>query len=847
MSKTIIIKGETMSASKCGTARRRMSLLAGGSLAAGILAAGGGAFLAPSAAQAANECAVIGVDPADNGAAADTFNCAGSYTGSGITYASRGALTVNSTGSMNVGTVGVNLTGAGSDSVAFTATGTVTGTGGPAIEVTSGSGAITVSTAGVTANSGTASHGIKAVSTSGAINVTTTGTVNSSTPASALSAIHAVTGGTGAISITTTGTVTGRERGIEARTTGTGALTITASTININNAQGVANIDARTGTGLLTVTTTGALNGQTGNAIRTDAGGDAVVNLTGANATVTAAASSTEVLNLRAVGATTLTNGVTISAAANQAAIRASGGAFNFTNDGTLTGRIDLTGVTGKSVITNNGNRTWTIEAASDFGPGQAELNNAGKLVARGNAAAFNRLETLENSGRIIFGEFRFTVGETLTARNVAYKGAGGQLEMDVMLGVAGQAGCATATVADCLDLRGGSTEGVTTILINPLGPITNEANTDGIVLVDVGGGTSRAGDFIIDRISPNYDADAVYGAVITTDGLLAFALQYDEAAQVHYLGSVVPSQRLEYIGALQETLSVWHTTSDTVAGRQASLQNGGERGFWVRVGGERSTRDIGLDFTAQGADFRYDDTYELNTTVALAGLDLLAGDSGGKSYVFGVHGGVVRSQLERDSTPAADQMDGVAFGLYGGWWGEGLTLDGALNVNVLNLEHDRPADELSTTEVISAGVRVEAGWRMAMSEGFYIQPLATLAYVGIDIEDVIQTSFDASYEDVSSLRGAVGLRLGGGQGGLGYWLEGRVWNEFSGDGTLQLRVPIEDVLIQDDMGGGFQELGLGLSLTSADDLRQGFLAAGATFGDNADSYSLSLGARLRW
>lgn len=853
-----------MSASNEGRARSRLSLLAGSSLvAATIVLSAGGVALTPTAAWALNECVPVGTDPADNGSAADTFACAGSYSATGITYSSAGALTVNATGSMNVGANGLNLTGNGADSVTLTATGTITGTGGPVIDVNSalgGAGPINITTAGVTGTASNVTYGINATSQNGAsISISATGAVNvtsNSAAAQQQSAIRAVTNGAGAINIDTGSTVTGRLRGIEATASGTGALTITAAgVVNAHATAGVANIDATTGTGLLTVNLSDAaliagftMSGNGGAAIRTSAGGDAVINI-GFNRTVTANSLSAGILDLTATGATTVNNagflgalGGTVGNTAS-VAIRATGGAFTLNNDNELMGALDLAGVTGAVSVKNAG--TWTARGTSTFGSGESVLRNSGIVVARFATTTFTGLDTFENSGTVEFGIDRDAASHLLSAPGTALVGSGdSQLLMEVMLGTAGQADCSATVVADCFSLVGGSTSGVTSILVKALGPITTELNTAGIVLVDVNGGESHAGDFVLDSATIGYVGDSVYGGVISTDGLLGFALQYDEDNQRHYLGSVVPGNRLEYVAALQEVVSIWHTTSDTIAGRQADLRDGDERGFWARASGERTTRDVELSFTASGTDFHELDEYELETATVIGGMDLVSGDG----FVFGIHGGGVKSKLERATSATTDQLDGVTAGVYGGWWSEsGLTLDGTLNGNFLKLDHDRPVEEVSSTNIISIGARGEAGWKFAVGETFYVQPLTTAAYVRTEIKELFQAGFDASYDDISSLRAALGLRVGGDAGAVGWWASGRAWKEFAGEGTLTLGTIAEDVVITDDLAGEFQELAAGVSLSNAGDTLQGYLSGGAKFGDDTDSYSASFGLRLRW
>src|SRR5690606_34773086 len=131
-------------------------------------------------------------------------------------------------------------------------------------------------------------------------------------------------------------------------------------------------------------------------------------------------------------------------------------------------------------------------------------------------------------------------VGQVLTVPDVEWNGVGdGQVLMAVNFAGAGQTSCAAATVADCLSLPGATTSGVTRVAVNAVGGVGFATGAD-IVLVDVAGGDSAAGHFILDETSTGYSDDAVYNGIVSGDGVLGYALIYDEQTQRHYLSSVM-------------------------------------------------------------------------------------------------------------------------------------------------------------------------------------------------------------------------------------------------------------------------------------------------------------------
>src|SRR5690606_39148677 len=110
-----------------------------------------------------------------------------------------------------------------------------------------------------------------------------------------------------------------------------------------------------------------------------------------------------------------------------------------------------------------------------------------------------------------------------------------------------------------------------------------------------------------------------------------------------------------------------------------------------------------------------------------------------------------------------------------------------------------------------------------------YLQPLANLAWVKSNIKKVVQTDYEAQWWGVDSLRAALGLRLGGdlkaGNAKLGYWLTARAWNEAAGDTAVTIKTTVEDVIMRNDLGGLFQEVGLGINISNQKDTLNVFAA----------------------
>jgi outer membrane autotransporter protein len=205
--------------------------------------------------------------------------------------------------------------------------------------------------------------------------------------------------------------------------------------------------------------------------------------------------------------------------------------------------------------------------------------------------------------------------------------------------------------------------------------------------------------------------------------------------------------------------------------------------------------------------------------------------------------------------------MSGTVFGMYGSYVAtHGFWIDGVVNGNWLNLEDSVPSLPLtaSTTnpsaDMRSVGAQVEAGWRMGGDEGFFWEPLASLAYVktktdNLDMLGVAGATVD--FDDATSFRGSLGLRIGTTTSTdnykIRYSLTGRIWDEFDGDNQLNIISAGPNLPLSDDFSGTFGEVTGGLSLTGAGGHLSAFINGGVKFKDDYKSPSVTAGFRYQW
>lgn len=545
-----------------------------------------------------------------------------------------------------------------------------------------------------------------------------------------------------------------------------------------------------------------------------------------------------------------------------------------------------------------------------DFAGGSDRVSNAGVLVIGprwiSNVSfvddeprdeieielVLENLESFDNSGTILLGGYlghRLTQSvdvsrgtdlwrdDMLSMPGAHFVGSGdSRIMFDVDLNnPAGQGACDASLrdpvtfdlpAADCVAIQGGSTEGTTLVTVRDLAPGDRGAfNTTGVVLVDVSGGTSAAGHFVLDPQSDLYSPIA--GGVIDK-GIFVFPLVYDAETQQHKLVAA-PSDaayRLPLLG--QAAQGVWRLTSGSWFDRQADLRGGRDAGFgggvWLRTTAEFADRDVAHSVTVGTRTLVYDNTLEQSSYAVTGGLDLLSGAGADSAYALGVTAGYAHADVEFASVADTARLNGASLGGYASLMAGGLFVDASVTANRLTLRQHAlaygltPADTLVSTDVTSTGGQVEAGWRVPVMERLFVEPLAGVSYVRswlgdmpIVPDDASRQGVDVEFEDSTSLRAHLGARLGleqdYGPVRAQYVLLGRLWNEFEGETGVILHNIGADAAVSDEFNGQFSEFGLGVNLYGLGEALSGFLNFGGKFGDDYEAESASAGIRVNW
>ena len=866
---TGVVNSQSVSATGLGSQGITAYGANGVTVNAGVVTANGAAITASSLPLFA-----FGPPPQTGNVTVSTTGDISSATGTAIDASSaRGSVLVTTAAgtTLTAGTIGINArsTGIGDGGIDGVTDGNVT-------VVSNGA----IGTTGAAVGGNGVQAAITQPTSAGAISVTTASVYAGD------NGIQVTNGGTGTSAVSTTGTVRGAADGVNL--TSVGAFTVTAGGV----VQGGANGIQATGVngGVINVLAAGSVRGL-GTGATT-----AVVDVT------TTPGQTTTINNAGLIRSTN----ATVLGSAGDLAIRGTGGSVTVNNSGRIDGRMDFSGLAaGSSVLVNNTSATsWHTTGLTTFSAGNDTVANTGAgLLATSGATTFDfgadtgvaPRDVLTNSGRIVVGETAgastFTLmglerfnnsglillgsvdgttsdGETNdrlvmsgTGIGTSFVGSGGSVvALDASLGATAQVNCAAATVADCISLPGGAVSGLTLIRVNNTNAGPGGMNS-GIVLVDATGGSIAAGSLRLDPASSGYTTRGGAGALDT--GLFFYTLVPQGAAQMA-LVSAPDSEAFEFVGLVQAGNQAWYTSTGVWFDRQADLRDGLEgngqsgSGIWMKIVGAEAERDLIQTYSGPAGTFTFDTGYEQSTVALIGGVDLVRGGGDTSAWVFGASVGYVDSDVNFVDSQTMASMEGGLFGLYGSYVAGGLFLDATVNALKLDVAYSTPSlnngaliNEPASGELSSLGIQVEGGWRFALGQSAFIEPVAGVSYVSTTIDDLAVRGGVVSFDDATSMRANIGARIGTvvemDTMKVQFTAIARAWNEFDGDGRTTLVNSGPDLIVDDQFEGMFTEVGGGFNVFSKDERVSAFLNASYRWNDEWTDTAVTLGARYRW
>ncbi|MFZ5678041.1 MAG: autotransporter outer membrane beta-barrel domain-containing protein [Pseudomonadota bacterium] len=538
----------------------------------------------------------------------------------------------------------------------------------------------------------------------------------------------------------------------------------------------------------------------------------------------------------------------------NSRAIDIGRGPTTIVNNGLILGKIEFDEEFGSGDTVNN-NGTWNFaRGVSTFGSGDDRLNNRGILIAAEDAehrekTLIDMLEAFDNSGMIKLADG--AVGDRLEiAGDVRFNGAGGMLVVDAELAEGGE--------ADRLVING-TLAGVTRVSVKATGAIG--ANEDGIAVVEVNGDSS-GGDIALDEGSRNM-------------GFFAWDMRRNagDSDLFELYSSGLGAGAYEFAGGLTAAQDVWFQSMGTLLQRQADLRAAitgtqvtpvadfsepaaptaagrAMPGFWFKALGaylERDAEENGVTLDRRQTVFG-----------GLAGLDVgLDLEGPGETVLFGLFGGYLTSDLEFKATNSKWDYEGPSVGAYATYLNQAFYADLTVKADFLSIDID--ADDLAPgageadTKGFNIGGQIDAGYKIGLEHGLFVEPQASLAVLHTEIDDIDDILGGAvEFDDETSVRGRLGARLGHeftGGNALVYASDiiASVWQEFNGSNGATILAPDFAVAgVSDDTVGTFGDMSVGFAVTSPEGWSS-FLRGSWQFAEDFDALSASAGLRYAW
>ena len=552
---------------------------------------------------------------------------------------------------------------------------------------------------------------------------------------------------------------------------------------------------------------------------------------------------------------TTIVNTGSISAG-SLFAIDTVGASTLITNSGggVITGFVDLTD--NPDTFNNGAGGTFEARGESNFRDGFDVFNNDGGIVhALGNTSLVN-LEEFNNSGLIsmVDGKPRdvFVIDGPVAFNALS----GSALDVDAKLG---------RSKADLLVIDG-NVEGKTAVSLNNVSPGGGAFNKAGIPVVEVTGSVGPK-DFVLK------------GGPVDT-GFFRYDLFFEPGdTNVFELRSALNQNAFVLPQLTTAMQDLWHSTSDTWFDRTADLRmalygapamalpassklepvgpapgyQAISPGLWARGSFGELNRDASVSFTSFGPATahlnREQRTGDFEVGADFGVRDLLGQ---GDALIFGVLGGFVVSELDYDQLAQSFDLNGGQVGAYATYLNGGLFLDTLFKADFVNLDPKSTIGFAGSLDAQNFGVRLDSGYRFGgFGPGMFFEPLATIGVVDSEIDNFTQGANRVNFDDGTSVRGRLGLRVGtnfqAGQITVEPFVIGSVWHEFEDDNRTTLVSSGTLFSLTDNFQDTWGEVSAGLNLFNLGAGASGFGKVDVAFGDDIDGVGGQVGVRYRW
>jgi outer membrane autotransporter protein len=223
-----------------------------------------------------------------------------------------------------------------------------------------------------------------------------------------------------------------------------------------------------------------------------------------------------------------------------------------------------------------------------------------------------------------------------------------------------------------------------------------------------------------------------------------------------------------------------------------------------------------------------------------------------GDALIFGVLGGFVVSELDYDNLAQSFALNGGQVGAYATYLNGGLFMDTLFKADFVKLDPKNTVGFGGSLDAQNFGVRLDSGYRFGgFRPGMFFEPLATVGVVDSEIDNFTQDSNRVSFDDGTSVRGRLGLRLGAsiksGDMTVEPFVIGSFWHEFEDENRATLASGGTLFSLADTPQDNWGEVSTGVNLLNIGAGASGFGKVDVVFGDEIDGVGGQVGVRYKW
>ena len=556
----------------------------------------------------------------------------------------------------------------------------------------------------------------------------------------------------------------------------------------------------------------------------------AYVNLTGAGEINLAAGSSLQGglagLYLNSTGSSTINILGEIVGLGGQALVVTGAPVTINNNSNTIIGGVTLTD--GADTFNNNG--TWVAGGTTDFGEGEDSIVNNGLFQIDGAGdVVITGLETFANNGAVDLRNG--TLGDTLNLGDATYVGGADStllVDVDFATGQSDTLAVASAT-------------GATAIVVN------NVSTSDGF----------SPGLQFIQSDTPLTGSEFVLDPASIEDGFIDYDLEFDAATNSYVVKALPSSDSVSMLRAGAAAQDYAAKSGEAWSGRMEDMRDStfggvgrdGPTEVWAQIlFGDQEMEQVS-DFVLLDTPVTRDLSSENTWTGVQMGVDRAFPMAGGQ-VVVGFTAGFMDYEMNFTGDANRFNVKGYNLGLYGALVMDRLTVSALAKTDRFeNTAELRELGARSDFDGDSVDLQAELAYRFGGAD-LFIEPVTSIDWVKVDLDALEAAGATAEFDDITSLKGRAGLRIGKvirtGPYTFVPTLGAYAIEQFEGENEMEFTFGSSSYSVTDTPYDAHGRIDLGVSMAGPQGLRAWAKAEG-DFGDAAKGVTLRLGARWSW